>query len=42
LILRKLFDYTWVIIKAADVDGLKMNEEWFRRPFQLFQPKSYG
>jgi len=31
--LRNLFDYTWVIVKVADVDGLKMNEGWFKKPF---------
>ena len=33
--LRKLFNYTWVIVKAVDIDGLKMNEGWFKGPFTI-------
>lgn len=33
--LRDLFDYTWVIVKATDIDGLKMNEGWFKEPFSI-------
>lgn len=33
--LRKLYDYTWIIVKAVDIDGLKMNEGWFRGPFTI-------
>jgi hypothetical protein len=31
--LREVLDYTWVIVKVADVDGLKLNEGWFKEPF---------
>lgn len=30
--LRRFYDYTWVIVKVADIDGLKMNEGWFKNP----------
>ena len=33
--LRGLLDYTWVIVKVADVDGLKMNEGWLKKPFSV-------
>lgn len=33
--LRGLFNYTWVIVKAVDVDGLKMNEGWLKEPFSI-------
>ncbi|MEM0262695.1 MAG: M14 family zinc carboxypeptidase, partial [Nitrososphaerota archaeon] len=33
--LRKLYNYTWVVVKAVDVDGLKMNEGWFKKPFTI-------
>ncbi len=31
--LRDLFDFTWYIIKVADPDGAKLNEGWFKGPF---------
>lgn len=33
--LREVLDYTWVVVKAVDVDGLKMNEGWFKKPFTI-------
>ena len=30
--LRELFDYTWFIVKVADVDGARLNEGWFKKP----------
>ena len=32
---RRFFDYTWIIVKVADIDGLKMNEGWFKGPFTI-------
>lgn len=32
---RKALDYTWVIVKVVDIDGLKMNEGWFKKPFSV-------
>ncbi|RKX56239.1 MAG: hypothetical protein DRP50_00815 [Thermotoga sp.] len=31
--LRDVFDFTWYIIKVADPDGAKLNEGWFKGPF---------
>ncbi|RLE84214.1 MAG: peptidase M14 [Thermoprotei archaeon] len=31
--LRKELDYTWIIVKVADPDGLKLNEGWLKGPF---------
>ncbi len=28
-------DYTWYIIKSSDVDGMAMNEGWFKGPFTI-------
>lgn len=40
--LRNLLDYTWYIIKVADVDGLKLNEGWLKGPFNpLHYAKNY-
>jgi hypothetical protein len=33
--LRKKFGYRFILAKAIDVDGAKMNEGWFRGPFNL-------
>ncbi|MDR1795141.1 MAG: hypothetical protein LBR25_07070 [Erysipelotrichaceae bacterium] len=40
--------YTWYIIKSIDVDGTKLNENWFKGPFTLtnyaknyFRPAGY-
>lgn len=33
--LRKLFDFTWYIVKVADVDGAKLNEGWFKTPYSF-------
>lgn len=33
--LRGKFDFTWYIVKAADVDGAKLNEGWFKGPFNM-------
>ncbi len=27
---RKSFDYTWYLIKSIDIDGTKLNENWFK------------
>ena len=32
---NKIFDYTWIIIKAIDIDGLRLNEGWFKKPFSI-------
>ncbi|MEM4675145.1 MAG: M14 family zinc carboxypeptidase [Nitrososphaerota archaeon] len=32
---RKALDYTWIVVKAVDVDGLKMNEGWLKKPFTI-------
>lgn len=32
---RNKFDFTWYIVKAADVDGAKLNEGWFKGPYTL-------
>jgi hypothetical protein len=34
--LRKELDYTWYVVKAWDADGTKLNENWFKGPFTLF------
>lgn len=33
--LRKIFDFTWYIVKVADVDGAKLNEGWFKTPYSF-------
>lgn len=33
--LRKLFDFTWYIVKVADLDGTKLNEGWFKTPYSF-------
>ncbi|MGC9148704.1 MAG: M14 family zinc carboxypeptidase [Sulfolobales archaeon] len=33
--IHKMFDYTWIIIKAIDIDGLKLNEGWLKKPFSI-------
>ncbi|HHX28725.1 MAG TPA: zinc carboxypeptidase [Firmicutes bacterium] len=33
--LRKDLGFTWYIIKCWDVDGAKLNENWFKGPFTL-------
>lgn len=37
--LRSAFDYTWYLVKVADVDGTKLNEGWFKGPFT---PRNYA
>lgn len=37
--LRSAFDFTWYLIKVADVDGTKLNEGWFKGPFT---PRNYA
>ncbi|KPU43172.1 zinc carboxypeptidase [Oxobacter pfennigii] len=34
--LRDELDYTWYIIKAWDADGTKLNENWFKGPYTLY------
>ncbi|MGB9819754.1 MAG: M14 family zinc carboxypeptidase [Pseudothermotoga sp.] len=33
--LRDMFDFTWYIVKVADVDGAKLNEGWFKKPYSF-------
>ncbi|MEJ5228787.1 MAG: M14 family zinc carboxypeptidase [Pseudothermotoga sp.] len=33
--LRKMLGFTWYIVKAADVDGAKLNEGWFKKPYSF-------
>ena len=33
--LRKLLDFTWYIVKVADVDGAMLNEGWFETPYSF-------
>lgn len=33
--LRALYRYTWIIVKAVDIDGLKMNEGWFKKNLSI-------
>lgn len=33
--LRNRLDYTWYIVKSSDVDGMKLNEGWFKGPFTI-------
>ncbi|MFN4189766.1 MAG: M14 family zinc carboxypeptidase [Pseudothermotoga sp.] len=35
--LRDIFDFTWYIVKVADVDGAKLNEGWFKKPYSFRQ-----
>lgn len=30
--LRKIFNFTWYIVKVADPDGARLNEGWFKMP----------
>lgn len=32
---RDIFDFTWYIVKVADVDGAKLNEGWFKKPYSF-------
>lgn len=34
--LRKNWDYTWYIVKCWDADGTRLNENWFKGPFTLY------
>ena len=34
--LREELDYTWYIIKSWDADGTKLNENWFKGPYTLY------
>ncbi|MGN1344040.1 MAG: M14 family zinc carboxypeptidase [Traorella sp.] len=45
---RNQCGYTWYLIKCIDIDGTKLNEGWFKGPFNLtnyardfFRPTSY-
>lgn len=33
--LRKILNFTWYIVKVADVDGAKLNEGWFKTPYSF-------
>ncbi len=33
--IHELFDFTWILVKAIDIDGLKLNEGWFKKPFSV-------
>ena len=33
--LERELDYTWYFIKCIDIDGIKMNEGWFKGPFGI-------
>ena len=33
--IRQELDYTWYIVKSSDVDGMAMNEGWFKGPFTI-------
>lgn len=35
--LRKELDYTWYVVKSWDADGTKLNENWFKGPFTLYE-----
>ncbi len=46
--LREELDFTWYLIKCIDVDGTKLNENWFKGPFTItdytrnyFRPAGY-
>ena len=34
--LREELDYTWYIVKSWDADGTRLNENWFKGPFTLY------
>ena len=34
--LRDELDYTWYIVKAWDADGLRLNENWLKGPYTLY------
>ena len=34
--LREDLGYTWYLIKSIDIDGTKLNEKWFKGPFNLY------
>lgn len=34
--LRRELDYTWYIVKAWDADGYKLNENWIKGPYTLY------
>ncbi len=34
--LREKLDYTWYIVKSWDADGTKLNENWFKGPYTLY------
>jgi len=34
--LREELGFTWYIIKCIDPDGVRLNEKWFKGPFNLF------
>ena len=32
---RNLFDFKWIIVKAVDVVGARLNEGWFKKPYSF-------
>lgn len=34
--LRDELDYTWYVVKSWDADGTKLNENWFKGPYTLY------
>ncbi len=34
--LRESLDYTWYIIKTWDIDGARLNEQWFKGPYTIY------
>lgn len=34
--LREYLDYTWYIVKAWDTDGTRLNENWFKGPYTIY------
>ncbi len=34
--IRDQLDYTWYFVKAWDADGARLNENWFKGPFSLY------
>lgn len=34
--LRERMDYTWYFMKCVDPDGTKLNEDWFKGPFNIY------
>ena len=34
--LREDMDFTWYLVKCWDVDGTKLNEDWFKGPYTIY------